>query len=106
MLREFICKLHVPISIRDTGPRDFETEQWDRVSARRELQPDQAPQAAAVNRPEEDVRLKDTRGRLRKPPVVVQELARRFEEIILRVLLLHRGRHGLFGQSLTGCCFV
>jgi hypothetical protein len=37
------------------------------------------PQAAAVNGAEDDVRIMVSRARLRKPLVVAQELARRFD---------------------------
>jgi hypothetical protein len=91
-----MCKLQVAISIPDTGQRDFETETWDPVRGRSGgLHSDQIPQAAAVNCPEEDVRIKVSLARLRKPLVVAQELARRFDEIIIQVTPhLHRGRQG------------
>jgi hypothetical protein len=72
------------------------------------------PQAASVNGAEDDVRMKVGRARLRKPLVVAQELARRFDETITQVIpRLHRGRQGpLFTearkfdqQSLTSSVF-
>jgi hypothetical protein len=91
-----MCKLQVAISIPDTGQRDFETETWDPVRGRSGWRhSDQIPQAAAVNGPEDDVRIKVSLARLRKPLVVAQELARRFDETITQVIpRLHRGRQG------------
>ena len=108
-----MCKLQVAISIPDTGQRDFETETWDPVRGRSGgLHSDQIPQAAAVNCPEEDVRIKVSLARLRKPLVVAQELARRFDEIIIQVTPhLHRGRQGplflrKFDQHFDRLCFL
>ena len=91
-----MCKQQFAISIPDTGQRDFETETWDPVRGRSSgLHSDQMPQAAAVNFAEDDVRIKVGRARLRKPLVVAQELARRFDETITQVIpRLHRGRQG------------
>ena len=102
-----ICKLHVPSSIHDTGPRGSETELWDQVIARGGgLHPDQLPQAAAVNCLEERVPIKVIRGRLRKLPVVVQELARRCDESIVHVPPhLHRDGRVRFYRSLTSSIF-
>jgi hypothetical protein len=58
------------------------------------------PQAAAVNFAEDDVRIKVVRARLRKPLVVAQEPARRFDETITQLIpRLHRVR--CFYGSLT-----